>query len=161
MTFTLLRNFFRWTQFSTFRLFKFKLIRIYQTVKMEINDIDTFAKLQKGQTEWNIRKTANQTPKEKSKEMLPLEMFKRKFTFQPIQKGRYKFEIENFGCDAVNVSRWEHTFTLDKVSRRNDRTNTFLVVSLNRWRCASKLLYRRFLTISVILQISKWLVRSV
>ena len=44
---------------------------------MEINDIDTFAKLHKGQTERNFRKTAHQTPKKKTKEILPLEMFKR------------------------------------------------------------------------------------
>ena len=137
-------NLLRWTQFSTFRLFKFKLIRIYRTVKMEINDINTFAKLQIGQTEWNIRKSANQTAKKevKGKPLLPIEMLKRKFTFQPIQKDKYEFEIGIFRWDTVNVSRWEVTFTLDKVSLRNDRTNTFLVLSLNRWCCASKLLYR-------------------
>ena len=47
MTFTSLDKFLHWTQLSTFRLFNFKLIQIYQTIKMEINDIHTFAKLQK------------------------------------------------------------------------------------------------------------------
>ena len=60
MKFTSLDNFL---QFSTFRLFKFTNIRVYQTVKMEINDIDTFVNLQKGQKEWNFRKTAHQNRK--------------------------------------------------------------------------------------------------
>ena len=61
MTFTSLDNILRWTQFPTFRLFKFKLIWIYRTARIKINDIDTFAKLQEGKTEWNFRKTAHQT----------------------------------------------------------------------------------------------------
>ena len=60
--FTSLDNFLRWIQFSSFYL-KFKIIQIYQTVKMEINEIVTFSMLQKEQTEWNFRKTAQNTKK--------------------------------------------------------------------------------------------------
>ena len=132
-------QFLHWSQFSIFCSFNFLLTTNW--IKIKINIIQksslniSCAKWHKLQTELNLNCSSNT---KKSKEIIPLNIFKRKWIAFHIQWGRYKFDTRKCRCNPRNVYRWEHTRPhLTKFDHEMTEWTFFLISSPTRWRYTS------------------------